>query len=221
MSGGHSQSGELFHTEDGGMHWFEVSGYGTNRPNQLPFGGSNYFRDTVHGWTGRSSDQWGNYPDNLWLVKTRDGGKTWFHQNLPFPEDCKSNWKFIHAPQFFDTKNGVLPVTFSHPKNAFMLYITEDGGETWKQTKMLDNIGDGYAMAVTFKDRNHGWAFGGDRSKLYKTTDGGTSWAEITPNIYLTNTSQIQFVTDKIGFLLTNNNHLYKTIDGGENWVQI
>lgn len=58
-----------------------------------------------------------------------------------------------------------------------------------------------------------------DSNRLIKTTDGGTSFMEIT--IFKNQIKDYYFVSDDIGYLVDNYNFLYKTKDGGITWHDI
>jgi photosystem II stability/assembly factor-like uncharacterized protein len=74
---------------------------------------------------------------------------------------------------------------------------------------------------VFFINDNVGWAANGAYAAVYKTTDGGATWAtEITEqslggNYYFRN---IEFLNENIGFLGTLEGVFFKTIDGGDHW---
>jgi photosystem II stability/assembly factor-like uncharacterized protein len=77
---------------------------------------------------------------------------------------------------------------------------------------------------VFFINENVGWAANGAYAAVYKTTDGGATWAtQVTEeslggNYYFRN---IEFLNENIGFLGTLNSLFLKTIDGGTNWIPV
>ena len=77
---------------------------------------------------------------------------------------------------------------------------------------------------VFFINENVGWAANGAYAAVYKTTDGGATWAtQVTEqslggNYYFRN---IEFLNENIGFLGTLNSLFLKTNDGGANWIPV
>lgn len=75
---------------------------------------------------------------------------------------------------------------------------------------------------VFFLNENLGWAAKGGGGKVYKTTDGGANWAQMTlsnpNNEYYRN---IEFLNENVGFLGTLNNSFYKTVNGGTTWQKV
>lgn len=57
-------------------------------------------------------------------------------------------------------------------------------------------------------------------ASFFKTLDGGASWSAIaTP--FVTNVTDIYFVTPSYGFVTTSEEGVFKTTDGGESWQKI
>jgi photosystem II stability/assembly factor-like uncharacterized protein len=80
--------------------------------------------------------------------------------------------------------------------------------------------------AVDFPSDQIGY-IAGDSSRLFKSTDGGFSWDTIQHSGLVTNALQsineIQFLTNDLGFAVTNgsNGGVFKTTDGGLTWIQM
>jgi photosystem II stability/assembly factor-like uncharacterized protein len=232
MSGGHSQAGELFTTEDGGLHWKSVTGFNKEhkaqaKANELPFGASIAFRDLTHGWTGRWSEDWGpaSAQSNVWLYKTEDGGKSWAHQDLPIPEIASYRGISLLPPTFFDEKNGILPVALLEQENKStnVILTTKDGGMSWQSLQNLPFQKES-ELTTIFLTKSFGWAWSRASSKIFLTSNGGDLWEESTPNLDLSSVQQINFVGEKTGFLIktTENRHeLYTTMDAGKTWSLI
>lgn len=87
--------------------------------------------------------------------------------------------------------------------------------QTWHRLEGIPVEGNRYDD-VFFIDDYTGWAAGG-AGKVYKTTDGGSSWIEQLhiPDSYFRN---IEFLNHDIGFLGTVDSAFYRTTDGGTTW---
>lgn len=74
------ESGRLFKTVDGGKSWFELAGVGTLRGYDLSFG------DASNGFL--SIDKFGRSGRDAWVLRTSNGGVTWWPQLIaPTPLD--------------------------------------------------------------------------------------------------------------------------------------
>jgi photosystem II stability/assembly factor-like uncharacterized protein len=120
------------------------------------------------------------------LYYTMDGGSNWTRYDVPFKGG------YI---QFLDDRNGF--VLSGEPsgmqKHPVSLYQTSDGGATWtlKYTNILTapNPGtslpfSGHKNGMSFRDTTTGWV-GGDYPTngyvyLYKTTDSGVTWSQVS-----------------------------------------
>jgi photosystem II stability/assembly factor-like uncharacterized protein len=72
---------------------------------------------------------------------------------------------------------------------------------------------------VFFINESVGWAAGGNSEKIYKTTNGGTTWTmQYNTGKYL---RSIEFATPMLGFCGSLESSLFKTTDGGITWIDI
>ncbi|MEZ4986380.1 MAG: YCF48-related protein [Saprospiraceae bacterium] len=61
----------------------------------------------------------------------------------------------------------------------------------------------------------------GNLSTLLKSTDGGQTWADITPNVPDVQWRGVSFVSDTRGWTLTSTGDVYRTTDGGASWALV
>ncbi len=215
---------DVFRSADGGRTWVKVasafaSSLDIPPPGQLPFSGMKTglgFLNATTGWVT------GSYPLNgyILLYATHDGGSTWNPQKLPLSPEEASAHISISPPMFFNTTDGLLPVSFDTGGGSSLdVYVTHDGGTTWKGTTPVAAL----ASVSAFIDVDHGWA--SDGNLLYKTVDGGQSWTKLSASTNFKNVSGLDFVSSNIGWAIastgSNSSSLLKTMDGGLTWTVI
>ncbi len=159
------------------------------------------------------------------VYKSTDAGKTWRH--LPGLRDAQQLGGLAIDPR--DPKR-IFVAALGHPYGPNTergVYRSTDGGETWQQVLYKDeNTG---AIQVTIDPNNPDvvyadlWAgrqgpwenasWNGPLSGLYKSTDGGTTWAHLTGGL----PSPAEGL-GRIGFGIapSNSRRLYATVDAGK-----
>ena len=125
------------------------------------------------------------------VYKSTDGGENWTNVGL---KDSEHIAKILINP---GDSNDVLVCAAGHLWNdndERGVYQTTDGGKTWNKVLAGANGSSGCAMlarstqepntvyAAMWDFRREGWTFrsGGEGSGLFKSTDGGAHWTEIT-----------------------------------------
>ena len=158
------------------------------------------------------------------IYKSTDAGKTWINTGL------KDGQQIGGLAIDANNENRVFAAVLGHPYGANTergVYRTVDGGKRWERVLYKDeNTG---AVQVTIDPKNSNiiyadlWAgrqgpwengeWNGDESGLYKSTDGGTTWNQLTKGLPSTKQG-----LGRIGFCIapTNTNRLYATVDAGE-----
>ncbi|NNK64088.1 MAG: hypothetical protein HKO98_12885, partial [Gemmatimonadetes bacterium] len=148
-------------------------------------------RDTAVVWVGtgeRASRQSSSWGDGVY--KSTDGGQNWRNMGLA---DSKHIGRIRMHPEDPDV---VYVAAMGHlwgPNDERGLYRSRDGGETWERilsvdenTGVVDVILDPsdpsivYAASYQRRRRPYGFHGGGPGSQLWKSTDGGDSWTQLT-----------------------------------------
>jgi hypothetical protein len=110
------------------------------------------------------------------LLATSDGGAHW----AALPEPCQliRSVHFISPEDGFAVAGGgnVLDIGVVTPLTAGVVLGTSDGGHSWRH---LPTPAD--AQTVCFSDPQDGWL--GADGRLYRTTDGGRSWAQAAAGV--------------------------------------
>ena len=212
--------GYTLRTNDGGVTWYNV----------LPASGSGYFTNASRGWV---------LSGNI-LNRTTDGGRTWTQNQVPFSGGLI---------QFINDANGFVlnGQAVGMNKEPIYLYQTSDGGATWTLKYTDDPLAEGtnpsipfsgFKSSMTFRDTLRGWVAGNSPLSgsvyLYKTTDGGTTWAQ--QNLTLPSGYSSAFIdAGTLHFFNTNDAiipvwmtldvgkrdlFIYYTHDGGTTWTR-
>ena len=132
------------------------------------------------------------------IYKSTDGGETWTKAGLPNSERIS---QIIVSPKSSDTVFAAVPGALWSDSPDRGLYKTTDGGKTWNlilkgpnlstgaSTIAMDPTNPNILFAGLWDFRRKGWTFAPaattpndpSGSGLFRTTDGGTTWKEITP----------------------------------------
>ncbi|MEP7078726.1 MAG: sialidase, partial [Chthoniobacterales bacterium] len=189
-------SGGVWKSDDGGTRYRPVF---DEQPVQSigaialdPKNTKNVWVGTGESWT-RNSVSVGDG-----VYKSTDGGESWTHVGLPESERIA---QIAVSPKSSDTVFAAVPGKLWSDSPERGLYRTTDGGKTWNLVLKGANLSTGCStiaidpsnantmFAGLWDFRRKGWTFrsGGDEptqasgSGLFRSTDGGGAWTEITP----------------------------------------
>ncbi len=114
--------------------------------------------------------------------------------------------------------------------NGPLVLRTTDGGTTWYD--VTPRAAGASIIGTDFSDAGHGWlatvANEAGPLTIYRTADGGKSWAKTTTNL-TTMGAQVRFVDATHGWILVNQGVaagsegvvLLRTLDGGASWTVV
>ena len=193
------QNGTLLQTLDGGDHWIE-------QPIAIPENlNAICFLNANEGWIAG---------DEGLLLHTVDGGMNWMIQYIP-----KLSYRnyAISAVVFTSSDRGWIlgPQKSSSYISDYLLYMTNDGGQTWKLQWTLHH--DLAVRRLCFIDDRMGY-IPSYRGRIQTTKDGGETWSQIQTPIAAT-INQITFIDRNTGWAVADKGYILKTTDGGNKWL--
>jgi len=235
-------SGGIFKTENGGQDWAPIF----DGQQMLSIGDmeiSKNDNNIIYVGTGEVNAGGGSLVyDGDGIHKSTDGGLTWESKGLP---NIGSVGKIVIDPNNDNTVFvAAMGPLFKNSSNRGV-YKTTDGGDSWEKILFISDSTGVVDMAIHPIDGNIVYAaswerirrperrqYGGITSGLYKTTDGGATWTELTNGLPLLASQK-----GRIGFDISQSNPnvlyaryadsegniqgVYKTVNGGNSWTAI
>ena len=230
--------GGVWKTTNGGRAWENISdGYfggsigaiavSKSDPNVIYVGGG---EKTVRG----------NVSSGYGIWKSVDAGKTWQASGLPQSRHVPRI--AIHPTDHNIVYAGVLGNIYK-PTQERGVYKSTDGGKTWKKTLfsnehagVVDLIMDPtnprilYASTWRVQRTPYSLSSGGEGSALWKSTDSGETWTEISVNkgfpegiLGIIGITVSPINNQRLWAIVENKDQggLYRSDDGGETWTQV
>ncbi len=235
-------SGGIFKTINGGNDWTPIF----DEQQMLSIGDieiSKINNDLIYVGTGEVNAGGGSLVyDGDGIHKSIDGGITWQSKGLP---NIGSVGKIAIDPNNDNTVFvGAMGPLFKNSSNRG-IYKTTNGGDSWEQVLFVSDSTGVVDMAIHPTNGNIVYAaswervrrpnrrqYGGITSGIYRTTDGGANWTELTNGL-----PSIASQKGRISFDISQSNPnvlyaryanangniqgVYKTDNGGDSWVAV
>ena len=230
--------GGVWKTTDGGTYWEPVSDEYFNTAAVGALAVSDSDPNVIYAGTGESCIR-GNVTHGDGVYRSTDAGKTWKHVGL---EDTRHIARVRVHPTNPDL---VYVAALGHafgPNEERGVFRSKDGGDTWEKVLYksdkagavdlsLDASNPRIMYAAVWETLREPFKFtsGGPDSGLYKSTDGGDTWTDITCNQGLPEGAKgrigVAASPAKPGrvwaIIEAEKRGLYRSDDGGETWEHV
>jgi len=236
-----SAQGGVFKSTDAGNNWTPIlDEAGSLSIGDIAISPSN--PSVIYVGTGEANAGGGSLAyDGTGIYKSIDQGQTWQYAGL---EDCGSIGRMVVDPTNPDI---VYVAAMGHlfaDNNQCGIFKTTDGGTTWQQKLFISDSTGAIDVVINPQDPNIIYAamwervrrpnrrsYGGATSGIYKSTDGGENWTELTNglptaaddkgrigiDICNSNPNILYAIyADRVGYF----KGVYKTTNGGSSWTQ-
>jgi len=219
----------IYKSLDGGRSWMLMGLEKTRHIHRIVVDPSN--PNTVY--VAAIGSPWGEHPERG-VYKTMDGGKSW--EKILYINEKTGAADMVMDPS---NPNKILVAMWEHRRKPWTfnsggpgsgLYMTLDGGESWKQLTADDGLpkGDlgriGIAIARSNPDRIYALVES-SKNALYRSDDGGFNWYKINDRSEIGNRP---FYYSEIYVDPMNENRLYSLFtyvnyseDGGRSFSQL
>ena len=178
----------------------------------------------------RQSSSWGDG-----VYKSLDGGETWMFMGLRATQRVG---RIVIDPQNPDI---VFVAALGHlwgPNPERGLFRTKDGGKTWEKVLLINadtgvvdvamEAGGRILYAAAYQHRRRAWGFvgGGPHSGLYRSLDGGDTWAKLTKGFPEGDTGRIGLAISpshpQVVYAIIENKKggIFRSDDRGETWTR-
>lgn len=228
--------GGVWKTTDGGSNWKNISDkYFGGTIGAVAVAPSD--EDVIYVGEGENTMR-GNVSEGLGgMWRSDDGGRTWRNIGL---KDGRHIIRILIHPKNPDIVWAAVMGHLFGPNETRGVYKTTDGGKTWKRVLYVNNQTGAsdlvmeagnpevfYAGMWRALRTPYGMESGGEGSSLWKSTDGGETWTNLSAKKGLpkgvwgiVGVAVAPSNPDKVYSLVENQNGgMYMSNDGGETWT--
>lgn len=229
--------GGVWKTTDGGTTWRAVTDRDLKSSSVGAIAVCEANPDVVYVGMGETELR-GNIMQGDGVYKTTNGGTAWTHSGL---DESQAIARIRVHPGNCDVAYAAVLGHIYGPHEQRGVFKTVDGGKTWTRVLFRDSKTGAVDLAMDPSNPNvlyagmweafrtpHSLSSGGPGSSLYKSTDGGQSWTELTHNSGLP-----AGIWGKVGVAVSGadpnrvyaiiearDGGVYRSDDGGATWTR-
>ncbi|WP_298951652.1 glycosyl hydrolase [uncultured Nonlabens sp.] len=230
-----STGGGVWKTVDGGRTWTNISdGFLGGSIGAVTVAPSDH--NVIYVGGGEKTVR-GNVSSGYGIWKTEDAGKTWTEAGLPKSRHVP---RIVIDPNDHNTVYAAVLGNIYKPTADRGVYKSTDGGKTWSKKLFTNDLAGAvdliidpsnsrvlYASTWRLQRTPYSLSSGGDGSALWKSTDYGETWKEISKNEgFAIGTLGIMGITvspvdsDRLYAIVENKDQggLYRSDDAGLTW---
>ncbi|MEQ9398657.1 MAG: hypothetical protein RJQ04_05765 [Longimicrobiales bacterium] len=231
--------GGLWKTTNGGEDWWPVTDYQITSASVGAVAVSESNPDVVFIGTGETCIR-GNILPGDGVYRSTDAGETWEH--VGFRDSHGISKIRIHP-----TNPDIIYVAsfgkYSVPSEERGVFKSTDGGDTWERILFRDDETGAIDLVIDRNDpdvlyaslweafrKEYTMSSGGDGSGMFKSTDGGDTWTEMTRNPGMPQAGVVGRIglavssadSDRVYALFEHDDGgLFRSDDGGDSWALV
>jgi photosystem II stability/assembly factor-like uncharacterized protein len=192
--------GQLLRSDDAGLTWREVARYPDAAALEFSPDGIGYLL---------------THTGVLW--RSADGGLTWARvSRAPQAAPRYSGYNQPVVPHYYTRLHAISADTVVELTSEGLLRRSVDGGRQWQETATSVSV-----LSSSFVSGKVGFMGTWD-GKIYKTTDGGTTWTKLSEVTYFpSEITMLHFISPLVGFAHREHSDLLRTSDGGLTWTLV
>jgi len=232
-----STGGGVWKTDDNGQSWSNISdGYFGGSIGSIAVSESD--NNVIYVGGGEKTVR-GNVSYGYGVWKTTDGGKSWNSMGL---KNSRHIARIRIHPQNSDIAYAAVMGDLYKSSDERGVYKTVDGGSNWKKVLFANqdagavdliidpnNPRNLYASTWAIRRTPYSLSSGGEGSGLWKSTDSGENWTEITSNQGLpegtwgiSGVAVSPLNSDRVWAIIENEDGgVYRSDDAGDTWTKL